>query len=111
MAMKSIFSNVKCFKVNKETKTMRGWGSVVIGDIVEVNFTVKEGKNGLFVSLPSHSFDDSEGNKKYANDVKLNKENYAELQKVVLAAFEKAGTFKREEKPVPAADESDGLPF
>ena len=77
-------SRLKLFEKDK----MRAFADLTINDCYAVKgFKVFEGVKGLFVSMPSKS----DGGGKY-DDIfhPITKEAYAELQKLVLEAYEKA---------------------
>lgn len=103
--MSKSIGSIKVFKNNGSNATFVGRGEVVLCDVVTVKFNVVNGKNGLFVSLPSRQYTDKEGNKKYENQVLVKEELYKELQTAILKEFEKLG-----EKSA-ALPEGDGLPF
>lgn len=43
-------------------------GNIGFNDEFVVNFKILEGKNGLFVSFPMHSYEDNDGKTQYVND-------------------------------------------
>lgn len=49
-------------------KTIKANGSVGFDDTLVVSFKIMNGKNGLFVQFPNHSYEDKDGNNQYVND-------------------------------------------
>ena len=43
-------------------------GNIGFDDTLVVSFKIIEGKNGLFVSFPMHSYEDNDGKTQYVND-------------------------------------------
>ena len=74
---------------NKENSTLKGMASIVLNDnfIVE-NIPVREGKNGLFVAMPSYKSVRTDDYKDVVYPV--TKEFREELSNAVLAQFEKS---------------------
>ena len=118
MSTNELFTNIKVFK--RDAGKVRGNGSFIVAGAVEVQFTIVEGKNGLFASLPQEKYTDKDGNIKYAQKVRISdKDTFNGLQAAILKAYETAGSRQRSAKPAPkeepdtTGDEvnSDGLPF
>lgn len=81
------FSEVKLFPV-KHT-TIKANGSFVYNGAVRISCTVMQGKNGLFVGLPREKYV-KDGKDNWADKVFFTNENdRAEIQKTVLAAYNK----------------------
>lgn len=106
----------------KNAGKIRGNGTFVVSGMFKISFNVVEGSKGLFVSLPQEKYTDKEGQTKYAPRVSVpDKDTYSELQKTILAAFEKAGSRERKSKEEPKQEnlpstdaqdvDPDGLPF
>ena len=89
-----MFSDIVIWPLADTSGTVQARGKVTVADVINVNFTVMNGKNGLFVSLPSHKGKDKEGADKWYNDVFIeDKGVFADLNKQVLAALKvKVGT-------------------
>jgi len=102
--MSKLVGAIKVFKNNGNNATFVGRGEVVIAEAVTVKFTVVNGKKGLFVSLPSRSYKDKEGNTKYENQIVVSEDLYKELQTAIIKEFNSL-----ESKPEPT--QNDGLPF
>lgn len=101
--MSKMFSNLEVKKINHTT--VKGSGTVLVAGTVQINFTIVQGKNGLFVSLPSREYTTKDGEKKYNREVLFpNKEVLEELQTLALEALTN-GTVT---PPKPA---EDGVPF
>jgi DNA-binding cell septation regulator SpoVG len=106
------FTNLKVFKNKTDHPTVKGNGSVIVGGVVEVKFTILSGSKGLFVALPSRTYKDRDGNTKRANDVSIpDKATYTSFQKMVIEAFEKGSSSapkrERSNKPAPAEEPTD----
>jgi DNA-binding cell septation regulator SpoVG len=112
--MSNIFSDVKIFPIQGNAKILAR-GEVVVHKTVKVKFTVLNGSNGRFVSLPSEkgAKPDENGKDKYWPLVSMvNRELQDELNKVVLAALDG----NKEEsapagKPASKKPVGDGIPF
>lgn len=110
------FSNIKVFKNKTDNKTFKGNGTVLLGDVVEVNFSILEGSKGLFVKLPQRSYKDTEGTTKYVSEVKIpDEDTYKALTKAILGEFKKVvegkGSTASKSSETKPEQESDGLPF
>lgn len=112
--MSETFTNIKVFKSKFDGK-VKGNGSVVIGGMVEVKFTIVEGTNGLFVALPTRPYQDKKtGTTKYANEIAIpNRELYQEFQNVILEAFNKDAPKRERTNRVsePSEPVDDNIPF
>lgn len=111
--MSNVFTDCQVFVLSKPAGTLLGNGSVTVGGLVNLRFTIIKGEKGVFASLPAHK-----GNKPDANgkipwypDIKiLNEDLYNEFQALVKKEFAK----KLSSKPTgPAAGEENQseLPF
>lgn len=112
--MSSKFSDIKIFRLeNQSGSKLLARGSVVIGELVRVNFSILDGQNGKFVMLPSeksNKVDETTGKPKYfALAQMVDKDLTAELNKVVLAEFEKGGKSSSTSGTKKAT--KDGIPF
>lgn len=113
--MSNIFSDVKIFPVQGNSVVLAR-GDVVVHKTVKVKFTVMNGSNGRFVSLPSEkgAKPDENGKTKYFPLVSLvNRELQDELNKVVLAALDGNSTSDSAPAGKPAGKKpaGDGIPF
>lgn len=112
----SNFSDVKIFPVQGNSVVVAR-GSVVIKDTVKVQFTVMNGSNGRFVSLPSEKstkVDEQTGKAKYFPLVSLaNRELQDELNRVVLAQLDgdKKPASSGKSATAGKTKSSDGIPF
>ena len=106
--MNDVISGIKVFKTKTANSTFVGRGEVTLAGVVLIKYSVVNGKNGLFVSLPSRSFKGADGDTKYENQVIVGADLYKELQTAILKEFEKLD--KIEEKSSDKS-ESDNLPF
>jgi len=105
--MKSPFTNIEITRhINKGS--LLAAGKMLVAGTAEVHFTIVNGKNGTFVSLPSKPFQDTEGNTKYQNLVKIPDEaTYKMMQKDVIKVYsEESGA----DQGSPEATE-DSIPF
>lgn len=93
------FTNIRLFKV--KGTTLKANGYVTINNVIEVKITIIEGKNGVFVSMPSEKFTNKEGRTSYARLVKFVGENAESLQNQLAAAVLEEFN-KTEESPVQA---------
>ena len=88
-----MLTNIKIFPTKGDGNT-KAFGRFTIAECVNISFSVVDGKNGLFVSLPSHKGKDTEtGEDKWYSDVFVeDKDVLADLQKQCLTAYnEKTG--------------------
>lgn len=74
-----VFSNIKVTPLKKVAGSIRANGSVTIAGVVDVNFTISDGSNGLWVKLPQHSYkakdkDSGQEVTRYVRDVKIQDE-------------------------------------
>ncbi len=94
--MSSIFSEVEVRPLQRPAGNLKANGSVLIGNVVKVNFTVSDGRNGLWVKLPQRSYqtkdkDTQEQVTRWVREVKITDENLEkELSQLVLAEYTKA---------------------
>ena len=80
-------TNIKIFPTKGDGNT-KAFGRFTVAECINISFSVVNGKNGLFVSLPSHKGKDAEGNDKWYNDVFVeDKAILADLQTKCLAAY------------------------
>lgn len=89
--MSEKFQNINIFPLKKEHPSIKANGSVLVSGIVQVNFAIRHGSNGLFASLPGHFSNqtDENGKKKWYSDVYLPDEAVrAEFQKAMVAAYQ-----------------------
>lgn len=89
------FSDIKIYRLENSTGSLLARGSVVIADLVRVNFSILEGKSGKFVTLPSEKstkIDEATGKNKYFPLAQMvSRELSDELNKAVLAEYEGGG--------------------
>ena len=92
--MSEMFTNIKVFPLKTQHKTIVANGSCDVAGVMNVKFTVMKGPKGVFASLPgrySDKDDPTTGKKVWYSDVKLiDKEVYAEFQKIVVEATKSA---------------------
>lgn len=87
-------SNVQVYPIN--VKNLVANVSICFDDVLVVRCKLIEGKNGMFVSFPNHSYNDN-GATKYADDVYImDKEFVADVTEVVIIAYEQT---QEAEKP------------
>ena len=97
--------------INGEGSTM-AYASVTVSNAVAIHgIRVVNSRNGLFVSMPSRSYKDSNGNTKY-NDIAhaVTKEAHEAINSKVLEAYSQALAQTRETDFTPMSDDED-LPF
>ena len=81
-------TSVKIRKVERENSRMKGIASVVVDNAIAIHdIRIIEGDNGLFIAMPSRKTPDGQY-KDVAHP--LNTPTREELNKAVLAEFEKA---------------------
>lgn len=98
------FSEITLFPVGKESKVVIARGSVVVANTIKVKFTVMNGSNGRFVSLPAEKSDkvDENGKTRYFPNVSMVTRDLSdELNRLVLSKLD-AGEFSD-----PAASRSE----
>lgn len=89
MSANNVFQNIT-FNMMSKPGTVKAYGKVLIGGLVEVNFTVMEGKNGIFAALPGHRGNQpgKDGKKPWFSDVKIpNEDLYKQFQEVIKAQY------------------------
>ncbi len=84
-----VFSDVKVYPVKSSgAGKLRANGSVMVANTVIVKFSVMDGKNGLFVSVPSQQYKDKTGKTAYNRHYYFpNKELMDELQTLVIDQY------------------------
>lgn len=90
--MSNIFSSVKVFPMKTKHPTILANGSVVVGGVMEVRFTVMKGTKGVFASLPARkgTKPDDNGKIPWYPEVKiLSDELHKEFQDLVRDALKK----------------------
>ena len=88
----STFSELKVNALNTPINNLVGNGSVVIGGLVNVRFTIVKGAKGVFASLPSRKGNkpDETGKIPYYPEVSIvDKGMYEEFQQIVKKEFAK----------------------
>ncbi len=84
-----MIDNVKCWPLKKEHPTVKANASFQLGDFV-VKCRVMDSRKGLFVSLPSRSYE-RDGQTQYSDEVfALKDETRKELHQKVIGAYNKA---------------------
>lgn len=102
-------SDIQVRKTNGNGST-KGFGSFRYGEL-KVNFTLVSGKNGLFVSLPRHSYEKN-GEPKWISDVFVeNKEFFKAINDKCIAKFESGDFAESYQKPQQAPAVDSGVPF
>lgn len=61
-------SRINVYPVNG-AKTIKANGNISFNNEIVISFTIMTGKNGDWVKLPSHSYEDKDGNIQYKDDV------------------------------------------
>ena len=81
-------TDIKVYKIKSDS--LKANVAVTFNDLLVVYFKLIEGKNGMFISWPNHSY--KEGSKtKYRDDVySLNKEFVDDLTDLIIEAYENA---------------------
>lgn len=90
--MSNVFANMEIYPLSKPAGTLVANGSVEIGGLVKVRFTVIKGEKGVFASLPARKGNkpDSNGKIPWYPDIKiLNEDLYTEFQTMVKKEFAK----------------------
>lgn len=108
------FSDIKIYRLEtKPDSKLLARGSVVIADMVRVNFSILNGANGKFVMLPSEKSnqidEQTKKNKYFPLAQMISRDLSDELNKAVLTEFEggsKSSTNTTKKKGI-----GDGLPF
>lgn len=98
------------FEAKSDSKLLAR-GSVIIGELVKVNFSVLEGSKGKFVTLPSeksNKTDDAGKIKYFPLAIMATRELSDELNVAVLAEFDKRGSAKPATK---SGSTSKSVPF
>lgn len=81
-------TNIKVFPTKGDGNT-KAYGRFTVAECFNINFSLVESKNGLFVSLPSHKGKDKDGKDKWYKDVFVEDTTVlAELNKKLVAAYE-----------------------
>lgn len=109
-----MFTNFKIWPAKDTKGAIRARGRVTVSDAVNINFSIMQGQNGLFVSLPSHKGKDKDGKDKWYPDVFIeDKAVFQDLTTKAVAAYEAAGSsLNQGEAPGPTSqDTGDNIPF
>lgn len=90
-------SRINVFVVNG--KVVKANGNIGFNDIMVVNFSILEGKNGLFIKFPSHSYKDKDGYTQYVDDFYIMDKDFRdEITTAILDAYDSAVEDAEEEK-------------
>lgn len=108
-----MFSNIEIWPSKDPKGTVKARGRVTVADAVNINISVMDSKNGLFVSLPSHKGKDKEGKDKWYSDVFIeDKKLYSELNEKVLAAYKsKVGNNLSQGEAAGPDNQDNNIPF
>lgn len=80
-------------------KVVKANGNIGFNDMMVVNFSILEGKNGLFIKFPSHSYEDKDGKTQYVDDFYImDKEFRDEVTTAILDEYDKVVEVAEEEK-------------
>lgn len=115
--MDNLFGNIKVFPLKKEHPVILANGNVLVAGTVQVNFTIKTGKNGIFASLPGHmgkaKAEDGTLTDKWYSDVFLpDEEVRTKFQQAVVGAYKaQVGGQKSAGEEPQDVPSNDGLPF
>ena len=84
--------NVRINSLRNDDTHIKGYASANIGGAFAVhNISIIEGKNGLFMSMPQRSYQNENGEKKYADIFHaVTKEAYDALNNKVMEAYKEA---------------------
>jgi len=83
-----MITNVRVTPLTNSKGNTKAFGKFTLSEVVEVSFSVVQGREGLFVSLPSHKGKDKEGADKWYNDVYVTDETLRkDLQKKCLDVY------------------------
>jgi DNA-binding cell septation regulator SpoVG len=112
-----MFTDVEFTTTDVNHPKILGKGNFTVGGVLKVNFTLFDGRNGPFASLPGKygTKENEEGKKPWFSDIwPLNREISDELNTTVLEAYKAldltpAPEPEPEPEPEPAAD--DDIPF
>lgn len=86
--MSNKVTEIKVFPLKGNHKTIRANGNCLIGGMVQVRFTIMEGSNGLFVSLPRRQYKDKDGETKWSNEVYIPDETlHTMFQKAIIEEY------------------------
>ena len=111
MSSENVFSNIKVTPLKKAAGSIRANGSVTIAGIVDVNFVISDGSNGLWVKLPQHSYkakdkDSGQEVTRYVRDVKIPDQATAQqLSELAIAEYNRVASGEE------AQPSRDGKPF
>jgi len=112
--MSELFTDIKVTKLNLDNSKMKGRGEVTVAGTLKVRFTIVEGSNGLFVSLPREkgSKPGEDGKDQYFPQVSfLSRDTQDELNKQVLAAFEGGGDSAKKAPATQYKAKGKSVPF
>lgn len=99
-------TDIRVYPVNHNK--VKANGDFLVGGSFRVRFTLFQTAKGLFPALPSEKYQDNEGDTKYKDLVYLpKKEEKQELQKLLIAAYEKT---QKKTTSDTSVDDSD-IPF
>lgn len=109
----SNFTDIEVYPLKKEHPKVKANGSFIHGGVVKVRYTLMNGANGLFVSLPGRKGTDADGNDKWYSDVYIIDDNSrTELQGAVIAKYnEVSGNGLDQGEAAGPTDQSSNIPF
>lgn len=98
----SLISNVKCYP--RDHKTVKASGSFTIAKAFDVKFTLIKGPDGLFVGLPSRTYE-KDGETKRSYEVYCSDEDVRrEMTAAIISAYNEQN--KSSEKAAPEKEKS-----
>ena len=103
--------NVRINLLRNDNTHIKGYASANIGGAFAIHgISIIEGKNGLFMSMPQRSYQDENGEKKYADIFHaVTKEAYDALNGKVMEAYKEAQNAVDEQDFEEIPDEDEGL--
>lgn len=88
-----VFTNLQVTPLKNQESNIKASGQVVVANVMSVRFTIAEGRNGLWVKLPQHTFkaknrETGVEETKWAKDVRIVDDDlYKQLTDMVLSEF------------------------
>jgi DNA-binding cell septation regulator SpoVG len=105
----TVFTNLQVTPLKRDAGNTKASGMVTVADVLTVRFTVSDGKNGLWVKLPQHTFqaenrETGQKETKFVKDVRIIDEGlYKEFTDLVINEY-KAKLDNPEAQSRPAGD-------
>ena len=103
------FTNLEVKPLKNRESNIKASGQVTVANVLNVRFTIAEGRNGMWVKLPQHTFkatnkDTGKEETRWAKDVRIVDEDlYKQFTDMVLAEYQTQMNGGTVQQPTPEA--------